>query len=1227
MALVIVLVMLVLVIGLVVAFISLALSGQQAVLTSSSNLRVPALAETAMQFVLSDLLSEIDAGSEADPLATNSAIKVNIKNPILVTQGTNSYAPSMVPQRVADDGIANIVKKSRHGSRFFTGTTGYQASTQGPDRAANVGTDEASTSGHSMTLQRWNKPLLMTDEELTSFQAPDWIYLDRQGKNPTSFTTQDLTELRNSDPNNPKYVLGRYAYVIYDVGGLIDINVVGNALDGPTTPPAEIQNARRGRLHQVSLKNGIGSVKLPNFDEFVAWRSAATKANQAQLFDSKRTFINTLPGDQTFVNRQDLLNYIASGSAIPREAAPYLTTYSRDINAPSYAPDPNRSKMPVPADADSFNPSLLAQNVRFQTDTTLARPDGPITVPAGTPVMPRRFPLSKLALFEQENPDPAEMLYYFGLTKDSVSGYKWKYTKDISGRIARLDEVASQGREPNFFEILQGVVYHGSLGRHAGPPPGATKYLKDNSHNLSYIFDSKQDLQVLQIGANIIDQWDSKDIPTTIIAPFTARTNQLAEVTGVENLPYINQVNLVPWRPAHFDRKRFQLWALFDLWNPHQNAKTIPLGCDGLRIIATEGQASTRVSIDADFKNLPNRILEFSMADGGAEWTPKISLGGATDYDDIVDLNDGKSVEISLAADYSEPVTPWKKDNPPTENDWPGILLADYDLSQTPYYPIAPQPDAAIPAKTDRPKAIQDTLTFYYDRLFPYTATHPDGRVIRSGTKGPETLQQNAPDFAALEIKHADGSRQYPVDSQITPNTAGNLDYWVVNGTTIYAEAGTKSHNFVRFSPKPNFPVSFELQALVNGRWVKVQRVESWFNQSDTFNAPGEVFEKISTNTWKTNTHHTVSGWTESGNNFYQWKGHVRTMYRYDPRSSRFGLSSAKYSTAPGRTQRAVDTPWDGKTSDVEGFLIADGGRKAGLVADSDPTTLVPGWHAWLTTQNKESLVAPYGLVSNHPTELNANHPMRYDDMDEVTRPADGYWGALPTVKGRLSERPLILNRPFRSVGELGYVFRDLPWKTLDFSTNRSGDLGLLDVFSLDETPGSTPLVAGKINLNTRRPEVLAPVLEGTAMQFSNTAAGIAATTTLAAEAPGVEEAGKVNAIAKAITTESKLHPFMHRGELISRALGSIDTAAPHPLGTAKTKAEREAAMRTLSEIGTTRTWNFLIDLVVQEGRFTQASKNGSEFLVQGERRYWVHVAIDRLTGTIVDMQKESYDE
>src|SRR5690606_12377916 len=71
--------------------------------------------------------------------------------------------------------------------------------------------------------------------------------------------------------------------------------------------------------------------------------------------------------------------------------------------------------------------------------------------------------------------------------------------------------------------------------------------------------------------------------------------------------------------------------------------------------------------------------------------------------------------------------------------------------------------------------------------------------------------------------------------------------------------------------------------------------------------------------------------------------------------------------------------------------------------------------------------------------------------------------------------------RPFRTVGELGCVFRDEAWRTLDFAglhADISPDAALLDYFTINE-PGPDAIVAGRIGLNSPIGDVLAAQVSG----------------------------------------------------------------------------------------------------------------------------------------------------
>ncbi len=1186
-ALVFVLAMLVLVLAIVLAFFSRAALNRQIASASTADTKVRLISQAAEGYILDDIQREIAAGSTT---VSPTNLSVQIRRPITLTNVgvgvTNTWAPSMAPQRAGVSGITNIVKISRGGQPFFTNGPGYNAT--GTVRASAIPTTNASINGKFLTKDRWNLPKLMADTETNAFVAPDWIYIDRQGNTPTDFS--NLSAMASPESTNTSYVIGRYACVIYDVGGLIDINVAGNRL-----PDAD--NRRRGRLNQVSIANTIPGIA--NFTNFVTWRSAVSSTNtnatagSGGLFDPTRTFIDVPPGEQTFVSRQDLLAYVASTNSIATNALPFLTTFSRDLNAPSYEPNAARSKLPATPVADDMNPALLS--IRFAADTTLQRPEGNITVKSGSPVMPRRFPLSKLSLFEQANPDPAAMSYYFGLTK--VDSQTWRYNATPPpgappGRIAKLSEVAAMGREPNFFEILQAVIYTGSLGRSA---PDTITFEEDE--------DKLQNLQIMQIGANIIDQADANDRPTTIEYP-TGNTNEFFTVYGIENLPYISQIGVVGWRPSD-NRDLFQAWAVFDVWNPHQNAGTAPVGVDEFRIAPISGRGRVHLSY---FLNL-----------GGAAQTPATHLrdagpaAGGTLFKSnqpLIALNAGRNFTFSGNYNYSEPRT--LGGTPTSSAHTPGLLLAEGSAG------------IAIPPQGSRLRAVQVTINDIMDSLARYTATELPMSV------------------------DSQGRRVYPTGTTIT-----GLDptYWLaegVDGLTISGKYGTKAYNFFRLA-SDGFPNDwrFALQAHYTGEPASTWHTYQVFEGLGGPSVPAQLDAVVSPIDGEgqpdmmINTDYSVKK-PPGPDEFYEWRSRGASvgMIKIDPRTNRLGFSGwsqARRSTTDPLVPRPAVNDFLGYSvrhspdplpanllSDMGGSFINNdyrwavpgGIRISGLVSKF---VLAPGFELVSAlsspTQRNRYKVPLFGLVSNSPDALDATRPFRYSDPDEVVRPGDGYFGALPTVPGRTADRPLILNRPFRSVGELGYVFRDLPWKTLDFFSRRSGDLGLLDVFSISETDGDPPLTAGQINLNTRQTAALATVLQNSSKQLAGVNSPVPSSELTAAQA---------QTLAQAIVSESSVRPFADKGDLVTRVLNAGTT---DPLAGDTLKTAREAAVRALAEIGTTRTWNFLIDLVAQTGRFTTSSGFGSDFLVQGEERVWIHVAIDRMTGEVLELRREVVNE
>lgn len=1164
-ALVLVLAMLVLVAGLITAYFSRALQERRTTFSSTSNASAEFLAQAGLEILLADFRHEMVAGSHDDPLAMADGSVRSILRPLLVeAAGDDAFpvAPSIVAQQVGITGVPGVIKTSRASVPFFLNGEGYQGNDDGPVRAADSATDQPSISGRLIETESWNLPKLMSDDEFgASFVSPDWIYINRAGNTPVDFDGERLAEMASAEPENERFVMGRFAYVIYDVGGLLDINVAGNALP-------ESENARRGRLHQVGLSEELGGGEWPEFQDWLEeWRWPLRAGNEDWLFDPENSFRTVEDGHQAFVGRRDFLRYAEeSGAGFPNDALPFLTVFNRDLDAPHWEPDPWRNQ--EIAEADEFNPAIL--EIRFSEETTLDRGADPeVTVPAGTSVLPRRFPLSKLALFEEDNPDPDSMRYYFGL--EAVSEHVWEYVAGIEEpdpdnpgeslgvRIARLHEVAESGREPNFFELLQAVFLTGSLGKSGG-----------DTATLDHARDSLRNLQVMQIGANIIDQWDADDIPTTLLYPSGDFEDPFIEIYGIENLPYLNQMALISIRPE-FDRELLQFWLAMDVWNPHQNAGQLPSGIARFRVVPRSGRARQRSKYNLRLRSPP----PIGDLVPGQDYDPLADVR-VSPYESIVALNEERELEFDLGS-YTEP-TLIGDGNPVNESDMAGILLGEKER---------PPP---IARKEDRPADVQLEINHFQDFMSPYSHTLPED------------------ESGSYPLINDRGEREYPLGTQFSGLDEDHWTHETRDGSeVVYGNFGTKTNNLSQLQSQE--PIDLEVQLLpVGGEWMTYQRVESfihWVNSSlshsrEYIGEPdGIIFQ---------HTHHSSIDPEEVPDHFYHWrtpenKHHTATITysRADPRTHRFGFGSTTNDWLE-LSIRSSPTPWTGTSAKTNLNWLRMEGSKPGTPGDH-------GFEFWDSNR-----YVPYGLITNTPDlpagELDGAHPTRYADNDGVIRPGDGYFGSHPTLPGNFEPRPVVLNRPFRSVGELGYVFRDMPWKTIDFSTRQSGDLGLLDVFGLDALPEDQPVRSGQVNLNTQRPEVLAALLSGAMEQLGGIHSSVPSEVISSSEA---------RLLADAIVAETGAGPVTFRGDLVGRVFG----AASSPLESSA-KVRREAAIRALSEMGTTRTWNFMIDLVAQSGRFTSEAQGPEDFLVQGQRRIWVHVAMDRMTGEILEIHKEA---
>lgn len=208
-----------------------------------------------------------------------------------------------------------------------------------------------------------------------------------------------------------------------------------------------------------------------------------------------------------------------------------------------------------------------------------------------------------------------------------------------------------------------------------------------------------------------------------------------------------------------------------------------------------------------------------------------------------------------------------------------------------------------------------------------------------------------------------------------------------------------------------------------------------------------------------------------------------------------------------------------------------------------------------------------------------------------------------------------VLNRSFRNVGELGYAYKN-GTTSLNFQNPASAEAALLDLFTYNTAAAR----AGYVNLNTRNPPVLAAILKGAiATESPSTTVTNTNTTT-----------GNAITAANSIVAATTLSPAISRQD-ISRLGGSTVVTTPPFNGS---EEARETIARALAEMGQTRTWGLLIDLIAQAGRYPPNAASGpntfnplANFVVEGEKRYWLHIAIDRFTGEVIDQQLEAVYE
>ena len=479
-ALIIVLAFIVLLSGLVIAYLLRSSTDRQLAKSSFDDTCADLLARSALDVVVGDFKQEIIDGSNLAferyaPLTHDDIVPRRSGNPTFAGTAINDPAPNLIRRSVYPDSMP------LHGV---------------PSRASPVNsTTGVSANGRGIALERWNSHYLLPRHDpsstagsmprsplpaphgpgdSTGFIPPDWVIVTRDG--PREFAAWD-SALADASVTNRSFALGRYAYAVYDEGGLLDVNVAGY----PTSASPSITDiGRKGVLAFADLTalptTPGNNVTATAINKLVLFRNYATTQSSSTL-GAASSF--SASGTQSFVN------YFLGN--------PQIGTSEDFITVRKLAPWGGRTDQHFVSRAEliGFRNSLgIANPNTLQYLGTFSREKNQSTWRAGSATaaieraLDGRFYIGNL---DSVRPGAGGLQGTFGLTWIPGNPGQWRYTG--SSGMAALDHIPALGEsQRDFFALL-----NYALNRVDGDDYG-------NIQN------------TLAVGASLIDQYDADTV-------------------------------------------------------------------------------------------------------------------------------------------------------------------------------------------------------------------------------------------------------------------------------------------------------------------------------------------------------------------------------------------------------------------------------------------------------------------------------------------------------------------------------------------------------------------------------------------------------------------------------------------------------------------------------------------------------------------------------------------
>jgi len=1196
-ALIVVLAFVVLLTGLGVAYLSRATTDRQLAHTSFHDTDADVLARSALDIVIGDFRQEIKNGS---------SLSGNVWRPSSPANVVPMYKPTPTPGTTP--AIPNLIRLSVRSEPplwpdAVTGpAVGSRASAVNSTNPADV-----SANGRSVSLARWNSHYMVPKANTTdagsdpittgfaapNYWAPDWVLVTRNGPAVETGIGSGTTALNNPVSTNGNYVVGRYAYAVYDEGGLLDMNAAGYS-----SPTTILQYGRKGSLAFADL-TGLPGLSTTAVDNIVGWRNYASSQpsgilpNLSFSANATNTYYNFILSDPTNIG---LTNYF-TGSPLAYFTNSFLKTSGATVSG-------NRTDQQLIGrqqliDLRSAVSSGISFSNALQSLGTFSR-EALANVPQWGPAAPDAI-----------NPNFQTLFVTGSFTRnDGTTANVGDYLVNKRFLLQRLNWLTYRGPSAT-------VANGGNRNTvpASAPPIGDPDYdlwlltrgaLAADRDSIRFGLTSA----FLQQGtaANIQKYfglvWDSTNERWNYVGQGASLLSSIASVgslTGTREPEFFELL-----QAGILNNSLGDAFSSDPALPPvHQASKVLHILTIGANLIAQSRADSYPVRIACNVGGttmeaigMPRLPCLNSLAacpigaiglTGGVNWLLIPNLWDPfRDTWDLTEANAGNNGNgPNLTPGYLRPQVRLTIQGT--------VTCAAANLSQS--GSVDPM---IFPLQLFTPSVN------FNSNLTLATGSNAFGRdgllnAARLGTNdisGTPTLLDPTESLPALQLFPV--TQWYKVHPPANDNSTYRgtpADDYVVFGVRLPGVMILPTNIVFGLQPvlifQPGFQVSLDYQS-PNGNWYSYSFLQG-NNASNTWISPDPTRPLT-----------IGSGYSEYG----------------------ISLNLPPQTALPTAVNRGAllhigtPTPWDdvtGGPAHAPMFAKADPrsiryNSGIGVVNVANPPlsfnsagvigSIWPGPYSTPPSMSPSAFPTPTPTPNPNPATLGDN-ALASNLSNPYSETSGDAW------------RPVMMNRPFRSVGEMGYAFRDQPFKTLSFSSTNSPDAGLLDLFTTNDysvsagpatptpTPTSTPAMrAGVISLNSRQAPALASVLTSTIRREDTPR------TSGASPSPSSLDSSTANNVAASLTLSTINSPLINRAGLASLI------ASETGLGTSVPKTQRESIARALGETVQTRTWNLLIDLIAQTGHYKPNAQGLGDFIVEGEKRYWLHVAIDRFDGS-----------